>query len=89
MSTKKKATLTFDELEWARFYAYAYVKGYRGRSGIATYAKVAMEKDMARNPPTAAQQKKVAEIIGTLKENGFAVLQKAQEGNNGGGTGSK
>ncbi|MDR2663648.1 MAG: hypothetical protein LBC31_11690 [Treponema sp.] len=60
----KKVTLSLTDAEWKEFYAYALVKGYGTSTGIASLARTAIVEKIARNAPTAAQRKRIEEIIG-------------------------
>lgn len=59
----RKIILPLTESEYRQFYAYALVKGYGTRGGIANLARTAIVDKISRNAPTAAQQEQINEII--------------------------
>ena len=61
---RQKISFFVTEFEYRQFYAYALVKGYGARGGIASLARTAIVDKMSRNAPTEAQQRQIDEIIG-------------------------
>jgi hypothetical protein len=61
---KHKVSFFLTESEYCQFYAYALIKGYGAKGGIASLARTAIVDKMSRNAPTEAQQRQIDEIIG-------------------------
>jgi hypothetical protein len=59
-----KVIICLTESEYRQFYAYALVKGFGTRTGIAALARTSIVDKMSRNAPTEAQQRQINEIIG-------------------------